>query len=116
MFGEHNMLAQRFTPLLHDLWLKKAYEVFPTENILALDFADVTVALEKVLDRAGSLMAFQSEMRSYPIELSGLNQHASKKVFRLKDDSREAIADRLREDNNNLLKLTGADLNQHMSA
>ena len=111
LLGEDAAIAHRFSPLLYDLWMAHIYERFPAQQVLVLNFAELIEHPDSVLERTARFIGVDELPRGMNLNRDQVDSHASRKVFSLNPESKQAIRDRFFKHNEALKSLTGIDLN-----
>ena len=114
LLGEDRPIGYRFSALLYDMWIGYVYETFNQDNVLVLNFAELIRDPEAILRRAARFIGIEAVNARSLVQENELNKHASRKVFRLNEESKSVIRDRFHSHNESLRTLTGVDLNKSM--
>lgn len=113
LFDEHVEMAIRFMHLRYDRWVDIHLDVFGESNVLVLDFAELTRDPQTVMARTFEYLGLPAKGYAVESESRELKKNASKKVFRLSCEARQAMHEVFAPYNARLHDRTGIDLNQH---
>ena len=113
MLGDDAPIANRFAPMLYDMWLQCVYEKFGEGNIRVLDFAELITDPVAALRETTEFVGIRTSAKDFELNTDKLNKHASEKVFRLNAESKTAIRERFLEHNEKLKVMSDVDLDQY---
>ena len=114
LWGHDSQIAGRLLPLVYDRWVSLIQATFGNNNVLVLDFADITHNPKPALIRTAEFLGIEETPKSLDVISQELNKHTTDKVFRLNTESKLAISELFREHNENLKSISGVDLNSRL--
>jgi len=114
MFGQDSLIGARFTPMLYNRWVGFHHNIFGKENVLVIDFARLIAEPVEVVTGVADFIGLRAPGKEQDPAERQFNKHASKKVFSLNRECKEAIRDVFYPHNEELREMCGVDLNQHL--
>ena len=114
LFGERAELYSRIAHLRYDRWVTMHLRKFGIANVLIHDFSDLINEPERIVSETAEFLGLPpDDPVDHVVTIRELKKNASRKVFRLEPDTRQALQDTFIPYNRQLLASTGVDLNQH---
>lgn len=115
LFGERSELYSRIAHLRYDRWVAFHLREFGAENVLIHDFRDLINETERIVSETAEFLGLPSVPDKTVEKAREPKKNASRKVFRLDPESRQALQDVFIPYNRKLLASAGVDLNQHFT-
>jgi len=115
LFGERSELYSRIAHLRYDRWVAFHLREFGAENVLIHDFSDLINEPQRIVSETAEFLGLSSDTGNTVEKARELKKNASRKVFRLDTDSRQALQDVFIPYNRKLLASAGVDLNRHFT-